>query len=443
LLWVSADPGCGKSVLARYLVDDVLPSTTTRITCYFFFKDDFEDQRSSIGALCCILRQLFIQHPTSFSDQILRKIKEDGDKLLISFRDLWDMLISAMTSYDRGEIICILDALDECEDSGRNQLIDTISNFYSYSTHTPRLKFLLTSRPYLDIKIGLRDLERELPTIHLSGENEEEVDKISREIDLVVRSRVSDISRTLRLRQEEQSVLEEELTRVPNRTYLWVHLIFDIMRNSILNTPGSIRLKVRRIPRTVDEAYDRILSKSRDISLARRLLHIVVAAARPLTLQEMALALAIEPNHRLFGDLELGPEVRFRDDIRELCGLFVVVVDSRIYLLHQTAREFLVLPQSPGSSASPSPGSTAFQWKYSLHPGESNRILAEICLRRLSLLDFDLGSFQASKEQEQYIAMRTFLCYSARYWADHLREGDGKDEDLIMIAVDYIRGGSK
>jgi ankyrin repeat domain-containing protein 50 len=61
LLWVSADPRCGKSVLAKYLIDHVLPSNSKRTTCYFFFKDDFPDQRSATNALCAILRQLFLE----------------------------------------------------------------------------------------------------------------------------------------------------------------------------------------------------------------------------------------------------------------------------------------------------------------------------------------------------------------------------------------------
>lgn len=36
-LLVSADPGCGKSVLAKYLIDHALPRSAT--ICYFFFKD--------------------------------------------------------------------------------------------------------------------------------------------------------------------------------------------------------------------------------------------------------------------------------------------------------------------------------------------------------------------------------------------------------------------
>ncbi|KAF2176486.1 hypothetical protein K469DRAFT_813352 [Zopfia rhizophila CBS 207.26] len=43
MLWASADPGCRKSVLAKYLVDSVLLTTESRTVCYFFFKNDFED----------------------------------------------------------------------------------------------------------------------------------------------------------------------------------------------------------------------------------------------------------------------------------------------------------------------------------------------------------------------------------------------------------------
>ncbi|KAK4126803.1 hypothetical protein N657DRAFT_176149 [Parathielavia appendiculata] len=35
-LWVSADPRCRKSVLARYLVDDVFSTSERRTTCFFF-----------------------------------------------------------------------------------------------------------------------------------------------------------------------------------------------------------------------------------------------------------------------------------------------------------------------------------------------------------------------------------------------------------------------
>jgi hypothetical protein len=72
LLWVSAGPGYGKSVLLKFLIDDeqlatcvttitVMPSsieaTVSRepTVCFFFFKDLVEDCMNSTNALCAIL----------------------------------------------------------------------------------------------------------------------------------------------------------------------------------------------------------------------------------------------------------------------------------------------------------------------------------------------------------------------------------------------------
>ncbi|KAK8001187.1 hypothetical protein PG991_013409 [Apiospora marii] len=97
ILWVSADPGCGKSVLARYLVDEVLASSATRTTCYFFFKDDFDDQKSLETAVCCILHQLFVQRPALLLEKFLKKVSDHDDQLFSSFSELWHMLIEAAT----------------------------------------------------------------------------------------------------------------------------------------------------------------------------------------------------------------------------------------------------------------------------------------------------------------------------------------------------------
>src|SRR5437588_8771698 len=62
VLWLSADPGCGKSVIASYLVKH-LESRPDAIVCYFFFKDDSEEQRSATFALCAVLHQIFKRRP--------------------------------------------------------------------------------------------------------------------------------------------------------------------------------------------------------------------------------------------------------------------------------------------------------------------------------------------------------------------------------------------
>ncbi len=178
LLWVSADPGCGKSVLAKYLVDEVLRSTDANpnIVCYFFFKEDFDDQRTLENALCCILHQIFKQQPTRFSLDLIHEFVQGGETIFTSFSSLWDILVRVASSHNTGKITCVLDALDECEESGRKRLATALTELYRGKA-TSGLNFLVTSRPYDRIRQGFALLE-ERYIIHLSGDDQAEVDKI-------------------------------------------------------------------------------------------------------------------------------------------------------------------------------------------------------------------------------------------------------------------------
>ncbi|KAK2813151.1 hypothetical protein FQN50_000828 [Emmonsiellopsis sp. PD_5] len=445
MLWVSADPGCGKSVLAKHLVDSVIPTTDTRTTCYFFFKDDFEEQKSVVIALSCILRQLFLQKRILLSDQILEQFEIGEGKLENSFSGLWDILLTAAKYEDAGEIVCVLDAIDECEDHGRSQLSEALCKFYGYKPDF-NLKFLLTSRPYGEIRRGFEPLNIPgLPVIHLSGESEVEAEKISREIGLFVQARVKEIGSKLRLRDDEQELLLQRLISVPNRTYLWVYLTLDLIEKDVNIDKKGIEQATSHLPETVDGAYENILSKSRDTNKTLRLLHIIVAATRPLTLEEMNVALSIRENHQSYDDLNLKSEERFHETIRDLCGLFVTVVNSRVYLLHQTAKEFLV---KSASGLHPNSGQGGLKWKNSLVPQQSHRILLDICVWHLLFPQFDsliwtmIAAVLDSKSDEQkdtilskYLADHVFLAYSANHWALHCREAHVKDRKLARLLL--------
>jgi ankyrin repeat domain-containing protein 50 len=233
-----------------------------------------------------------MQKRVLLSEEILEQFEVGGERLMGSFGDLWAILLSAASDKNAGEIVCLLDAIDECEDHGRRQLAQALCKLYETKSNF-NLKFLLTSRPYGEIRQGFQSLEiPELPVIHLSGESDIEMKKISREIDVFIKARVRNIGGRLDLRNDEQDLLLQELMHVPNRTYLWVHLTLDLIESDLDIDKTGIVNATSHLPKTVDEAYDRILSKSRDFGKAKRILHIVVAAARPLTLREMALALS-------------------------------------------------------------------------------------------------------------------------------------------------------
>ncbi|KAH7141570.1 hypothetical protein B0J13DRAFT_557045 [Dactylonectria estremocensis] len=431
MLWVSANPGCGKSVLAKYLVDSELQTTTSRTTCYFFFKDDFEDQRSAKSALSCILHQLFTRREILFSDKLVKRFEAYKAHLTSSFDELWEVLV--MASQNAGELVCILDAFDECEDQERLKLAQALRKFYDPENDTKNnvnLKFLVTSRPYDKIGQGFQPLNIPgLPVIHLKGEADAEISKIAREIDVYIENRVSHIRASLHLTPDEEQLLLQSLRRIPNRTYLWVYLTLELIESDINIDKTKIREATSSLPRTVDDAYERILAKSSNPKEAKKLLHIVVAAARPLTLAEMDLALTLQQNHRSYKDLDGRPEERFGRYVRDLCGLFVTITDSKIYLLHQTAKEFLV----PRHDPDPRGDHNQLIWKSSLKPPESHCIICRICIWHLLFTEFETNPLDENLDDKvsHYLRDHVFLNYSAANWATHFQASGIKDDAVI------------
>ncbi|EGX47525.1 hypothetical protein AOL_s00083g334 [Orbilia oligospora ATCC 24927] len=447
-LWVSADPGCGKSVLAKYLIDSVLTNNKSRTTCYFFFKDDIEDQKSVTNAICCILHQLFSVRRELLSEKILEQFEIRGDNFINSFTALWGTLLSVARASNpsipsneseskHNEIVCLLDAIDECEGSGRIQLVKELSKLDGPRGLAPNLKFLLISRPYSEIRHGLIG-SRQPRVIHLSGESEEESEKISREIDIYIKARVEDISTQHQLESEDEELLLKNLMSIPNRTYLWVYLTLDLIETDIYTDNIGISEAITRVSRTVNEAYERILNKSHNFEKAKKLLQIVVAAVRPLSLTEMCMALALKNDHQSCSDLRIEPEARFRDHIRDLCGFLIVIKDSRIYLLHQTVKEFLVQNHGvPAQSVQASLASSSPAYKdisnptngnpgpgrqYSFKLQDSHLLLTKICIQYLLFKDFEDHPLEGDDMLDEYVKKNGFLDYSAKHWTAHFHE---------------------
>lgn len=383
MLWISANPGCGKSVLAKYLAESVLPKGESRTVCYFFFKDDFSDQRGATGAICCILHQLFTERPDLFSEAIAQRLDAHRAHLASSFNEVWDALVAASLQKNAGEIICVLDAFDECADDERSMLSATLRSFYDPESEAKKesiLKFFITSRPYDKVRQGFQPLSTPgLAVIHLRGESEIEVAKIASEINIYIEAKVQEMDDFL---PEEKGVLLRALQQSPNQTYLWVYLAIEWIRDVRMHIVDAVDI-TSALPTTVNQAYEKILAKSVNPKEARKLLHIVVATTRPLTIWEMDSALSIGPSasssariDKPWGDHREDQCVKY---IRNLCGLFVNIVDSKVYLLHQTAKEFLVAKPDPGSSTD-SHESTALMWKSSFDPEESQDIICKICL---------------------------------------------------------------
>lgn len=420
-LVVTADPGCGKSVLAKYLIDHGLPRSAT--ICYFFFKD--QDQNTIRQALCALLHQLFTQKPVLIN-HALAKFYTDGNGLINSTESLWEVLRNVINDTQAGPIIIVLDALDECLESDFQNLIKHIEIQFS-ETHIAKskLKCLLTCRPYEQIVSRFQCLRDHFPNIRIPGE--EESDAISEEINCVITYRAIRLSKENNLPPEIKKYLEHRLRDIPNRTYLWVFLIFNYLeKETFKKTLKEVESIITTLPKSINEAYEQILNKSKDHPMVRKALSIILVASRPLTLSEMNVAVNMDDTIHKFNDLDLEQDQFFESRLRTWCGLFITIYHGKIYFLHQTARDFLLADWA--SPRSITPGS---QWRNSITTREAQTVLADICVLYLGL--FNSPDIMGERDEPQ--GTHALLEYSAKNWTAHLRESHVVNNSAILLSV--------
>ncbi|KAF3004398.1 hypothetical protein E8E13_010156 [Curvularia kusanoi] len=430
-LLVSADPGCGKSVLAKHLVDHVLPASST--VCYYFFKD--QDQNTVRQALCALLHQLLSKKPDLIKTA-MEQYGQNGKGLVQSTSSLWKILGEAVRDSGAGPIIIVLDALDECA-----EFEDLIYNVEKESreshTNGHALRFLMTCRPYRQIIERFQRLLNTFSCIHIPGETASK--SISQEVNLVIRHRVQQVAKVQELADDVQASLLAALFKFQHRTYLWVHLIFDHLKSEgFKNTTKGVQQAIQTLPATVNQAYEKILNRSKDPLLVRKALSIIFAATRALTLAELNIAMEIQPTTQSRKDLDLEDNRHFESRLRSLCGLFVSVYRKKVYFLHQTAREFL--SADPSTSAS-GPGSSL--WQSSISPQGAHKILAAQCMRYLSFSEDETTSdFKTAPEAhepgliDRYTSKYAFFVYAAEWWSTHFSEARlSAREDTAVVEL--------
>ncbi|KFA54499.1 hypothetical protein S40293_10062 [Stachybotrys chartarum IBT 40293] len=421
LLLVSADPGCGKSVLAKYLIDDLLPRSAT--VCYFFFKD--QDQNTIKQALCALLHQLF-SHEPSLIKHAMAEYSKNGPNLPSVTASLQTILEKAGKDPQTGSVIMVLDALDECRESDLYDLIRMLKNFFNASGRLGRVKFLLTSRPHENIVSRFYDLAEAFPCMRILGE--EESDTISREVDRVIHHQVKQLARDKRLSQGLEQYLLRRLTTIQHRTYLWIYLVFDYLRSEdFKKTTRALEKLIDSLPESFYQAYEKILSNSKDKQMVRKALCIILVAQRPLTLVEMNFAINIDISSN---ELDLEQEENFKSRLRSWCGLFVSVYGGKVYFLHQSAREFLLLTDMSRPEA--------VGWHCSISARYAHAVIAEACVRYLEVFNVGYIFRNSDGEDSHNIEISAFHNYSAVNWSVHFREARIGSDDATLYSAERI-----
>ncbi|KAJ5485841.1 hypothetical protein N7530_000141 [Penicillium desertorum] len=425
LLWVSGDPGCGKTVLANFLFEtlkETLGSSTT--LCYFFFDQKIETQSNASNFLAAILHQLFRKCP-GLIEHAQESLETRNSQIGMRAKTLWDIFKTATEDPRGGNIICVVDALDECEGSSRGQFIEWISTYIEKR------------------RISSDDIFKTAPHIRLKAEDYSEL--IDGDVVLFIKERSRAMQRVTGCSEATRAKVENHLVEKAGQTFLWVSLILELLTKTTNASEHAFNKILMTLPRRLDDIYDAILQRSTDPLELKRVLAVLIGSQRPLSLIEFNLALALRQNDYSMDDAQ--PRLQF-DIFRRLkgvCGPFVKISNGRVYLIHQTAKEFLVRP--PGAQERLLPCS----WKHCLDPAWMHSVLAEICVWYLCFDVFAIPPSQCEDFErpsvadgaERYSQPHVLLDYASKYWSFHCRSSGEKTSDYIWDKACYLCDSQK
>jgi hypothetical protein len=297
---------------------------------------------------------------------------------------------------------------------------------------------------------------------------EDETGSISADISRVIDATVSNLVED-GLPSDFLLDVKNRLIRQADRTFLWVTLILQLMVAKVDTGASRRELDAILKSRDIDAIYSEMLATRVNVPKARRMLSIILASARPLTTSEMSIALAITPDHnplepgrgprrpdrKTFSHLEYNLVYPFETHLKSICGNFVRIIHDKVYLVHETARAFLLEPkleadsqhwpsvdddidpfeewdpeerpeplEGYSSDATPLEKTVLGPWQHSFLIEKCEALLLHICTTYLYMMGKKCNKAELGHPSEAAII---FLDYASMFWHRHF----GAIRDMI------------
>lgn len=406
LLWIRGGPGKGKTMTVIGLVQlfhnpECADSSTS--LAYFFFQSSVPHLNNAVSTLRALVwKLLWENHSLSkyIPDEYRCKGAQKGEIFEgpNAFSILTSMLSQMLCDEEIGQPIIIIDAIDECQ-VGMDRLLDWIAS--EASRPDSRAKWLMSSRP----NVAMTESLRVIPCAQ-SLSLDDNCARVDMAVQYFIQDRVGQLAQRKALSEGQRRDIETSLKEKSEYTFLWVALVSQrLLRCSRRNIPKELE----KIPAGLVPLYDQSLHQieshadSLDDTLYRPVLRSIVLAFRPLSIEEVVLA--------------VGPEEASAADILdlvELCGSFLTLRDKHVYLQHQSVRDYFC--DGPGQR---------------IFPGGVDSEHASILERLVRSMEAKLRRNVYGLQHPVYLMDHVTppnpdplsgMEYAATYWVEHLRK---------------------
>ncbi|KAJ5087736.1 WD40 repeat-like protein [Penicillium angulare] len=336
LLWINGHAGTGKTMLSVGLIKELLANGASRFQgpeiLYFFIQDRESSLKEGASVLRALMWLLIVQNPDLI--RYLRpQYQESGPALFnnsMAFTALLPIFKEMLKDQDLGQVLIILDALDECQGEGK-EILQMMGSLLSIDGAAAKVKILITSRPLSEIR---ERIETNSPSskVIISLDDHSLSGPISTYID---RKRPF-----LEKKTEDTELVDSVIERLKENagmTFIWVSLLFEQLMAS--RSPSLTWIEdLETAPRDLNELYRFLLNRLNDpyqaswFKYCKSVLTFLMLSYRPLKFHELE-SFMNSPK----GKLTIADITRMVQD----CRSFLVIYRDTVYFIHQSAQDFL------------------------------------------------------------------------------------------------------
>ncbi|KAF8534915.1 hypothetical protein BDD12DRAFT_940572 [Trichophaea hybrida] len=343
------------------------------------------------------------------------------EKTSWTFEMLWRVFERIMNDDTIKGCFLIIDALDECEEQSRTKLLSRLRRLLLCDRPTgPRIKLIITSRSHTPIASHFTDVVR----LSLDSNFDEIKSDIAEFVETSVRR-----LRTSTAGSNLGDEIVEAVTRGAPGMFLWVSLVVEELLASTFTAPRDIRKTLNTLPANLGEVYTDILRRvsSDNRPTVKEILRWVAFAQRPLTLQELSIAIAVRPEDTSMASIADKMETDLRKVVSRLLGPIIEIrSDDTVHFVHFSVKEFLMGMNDWSEGHAYRDELSPFLLSYTY----SHSRIALACLTYLAFEEFEEESKAVLFEQdschrhivEDQCRKNQFLGYAAYYWFEHAKQ---------------------
>ena len=279
-LWIKGKPGAGKSTLLKFLLANSRKSMKDSIIISFFFNARGDQlEKSTLGTYQSLLLQLLERIPTleSVFESLDLSTKGNFANYQWSVESLKALLEETIYRLGDTSVICIIDALDECDEReirDMTSFFERVGDLAVSANIKFRVCFSSRHYPHISLRKGL----------YLTLEGQEgHTQDITSYIESELKIGHSKVANQIRIDLQEKA----------SGVFLWVVLVVEILNKE--HDSGRIhalRRRLQEIPGDLHELFREVLTRgSHNQDELILCLQWVLFAKHPLTPEELYYAI--------------------------------------------------------------------------------------------------------------------------------------------------------